>query len=78
MKITIEQVKILAKATQLAQKLREESWDKQEEHYTKEEYTCAQEACAQLQIDPSFAKYLELSLHWCNDVNEWAEELLGQ
>lgn len=80
--------KKIAKAILDAQKMREESyvptWEKADDdglrtdygEYTKDFETCLIEACKQQGLSANMWCLLNLAMHWPNDIQLWAEDVL--
>lgn len=73
----IKEAKQFSKAILEAQKLLEESWNKEIAEYGLDSYQSAQQACINLDINAGFVYPIHLlnSEAW-NDIQHWAETII--
>ena len=73
-------VKLIAQAIIDAQKMREDSYHKEDDetfgHYMCDYEYCFQEACEKNNLPPTLWHVLYLANHWHNDLRDWAQEQL--
>lgn len=68
----------IAQAMMDAKKLQEESYSHKARDYTRDVESCLIETCKQNGVTSNFWALLALAMHWWNDVQLWAEDILAE
>lgn len=69
--------KQIAEAIQSAQKLHEESYNKEQEMYELDWESCFITACKEQKLPESIWYVLCLANHWYNDIQLWADTIVA-
>ena len=69
--------KQIAQTVMDAQKMREESWNKITHKYDLEIEACLIAAGKENKLSPNLWMLLSLAMHWWNDIQSWAEDILA-
>lgn len=69
--------KKIAAAIMDAQKMHEESYCKDSERCTMSRENCLIETCKEQGLSLNMWALLSLAMHWWNDIQQWAEDVLA-
>lgn len=77
MRIKMNEEKKIAKALLDAQKMYEENYDEDAGYYKQDIESCLIITCKKHKLSPNLWALLGLAMHWWNDVQLWAEDVLA-
>ena len=71
------EIEKIAEAARLGVKIREDSWDSNTKKYEIDDiYDAFVQALKSLDMDVRYARLIDLANYWCNDLDDWCEEIL--
>ena len=71
------EIEKIAEAARLGVKIREDSWNDDTKEYEIENfYDAFVQALESLNMDVRYARLLDLANYWCNDLDDWCQEIL--
>lgn len=69
--------KKIAQAILDAQKMHEESYVEKSGNYKLDIEKCFMKTCEKHGLSPNLWLLLSLAMHWCNDICDWADDVLA-
>lgn len=69
--------KQIAQAILDAQKMREKNYSKETGTYKRDMESCLIIICKQNKLSPNLWALLNLAMHWYNDIQLWAQDILA-
>ena len=71
------EIEKIAEAARLGVKIREDSWDSNTKKYEIDDiYDAFVQALKSLDMDVRYAQLIDLANYWCNDLDDWCQEIL--